>query len=114
LNELIQAPGEVTHGCGRITWLTTEALATELQQRLPSPTIHWNAPGVDIVEQVGEKRRLLFVANPCYQEQHVTITFDTPRRLFRAWGGTALACGGAELTLDLAPYTIQIWEAQYD
>ncbi len=114
LNEVIATPGEVTHGCGHITWLTTDALATELQPRLPSPTMCWDAPGVDVVEQVGEKRRLLFVANPCSQEEHVTITFDTPRRLFRAWGGTAQARGGTALTLDLAPYTIQIWEAQYD
>ncbi|HEV2579827.1 MAG TPA: beta-galactosidase [Ktedonobacteraceae bacterium] len=114
LNAVVQEPGEVAFGCGHIIWVSADALATTLAQRLPSPTIQWDAPEVDVVEQVGEKQRLIFIANPADREQHVTITFDMPRHLLPVWGGSAKATRDAQLTIDLDPYTIQIWEAQHD
>ena len=114
LSAVVQEAGEVEYGKGRIICASTEGLAA-LAQRLPAPTIHWDAPEVDVVEQVGETRRLLFIANPKERSQQVTLTFDRPRLLTSVWGGAASdAARGAQLTLDLAPYTIQVWEAQYD
>jgi hypothetical protein len=69
---------------------------------------------VDVVEQVGEQQRLLFVANPQDQDQSVTITFDKPRRLTPVWGASSEAAQGSQVVLNLAPFTIQIWEASYD
>lgn len=114
LDAVAQAPGETAFGCGHIIWAKSDALSTVLAQRLPSPTLCWDAPDVDVVEQVGEKRRLLFIANPSERDQHVTITFDTPRRLYSVWGDSSKTFCSPQLILDLAPYTIQVWEVQYD
>lgn len=114
LNEVIQGPGEVTVGCGRIIWTPADTLAATLERHLPAPTIRWDAPEVEVIEQVGETQRLLFVANPRNQGQQVTISFERPRRLVQVWGGSSTASRAAQLTLGLAPYTIQIWEAAYD
>ena len=69
---------------------------------------------MDIIEQVGESQRLLFVANSADRAQHVTINFETARRLSPVWADAGESTRGTRLTLDLAPYTIQIWEAQCD
>jgi beta-galactosidase len=114
LSKLIQKPGEVPYGCGQIIWAPTDALAATLAQRLPAPTIRWDAPAVDVVEQVGERQRLVFIANPTERAQQVTITFEQPRLLVPVWGADSTASRGNGLTLDLAPYTIQIWEASHD
>lgn len=114
LNEVIQAHGEAAWGCGHIIWTPTDGLTAALLPRLPAPTVQWDAPEVDALEQVNEEQRLLFVANPSTCDQQVTLTFDAPRRLVPVWGGSAPAACAAHLTLDLSPYTIQIWEAQYD
>ncbi len=105
--------GEVTFGSGRIIVASTNDLAA-LAQRLPAPTLQWNAPGVDIVEHVGQTQRLLFIANPQNRPQQVTITFETSRRLTPVWAGASEVACGTQLTLDLAPYTIQVWETQHD
>jgi beta-galactosidase len=112
LGEVAREPGEVAHGSGCVAWVTADTIAATLTQRLPAPAIRWDTPDVDVIEQIGEAQRLLFVANPTAQDQHVTIAFATPRHLLPAWGGSAMAAHDAELALDLAPYTIQVWEAQ--
>lgn len=76
--------------------------------------MQWDTPEVDALEQVNAEQRLLFVANPTDHDQRVTLTFDAPRRLVPVWGGSAPAARAAHLALELSPYTIQIWEAQYD
>lgn len=118
LSSVLHEPGEATLGDGRIIWAPPSSLAAALTEHLPSPTIRWDAPEVDVVEHVGEKERLLFIANPSEQTQHVTISFTTPRRLSPAWavpgGGAATKTRDTQLTLILAPYTIQIWEAHHD
>ncbi len=114
LGAVVQDPGEVAFECGRIVWAPADALALALAQRLPSPPIWWNTPEVDVVEQVGETQRLLFVANPGDREQQVTIAFDRRRRLIPVWGASAEAVQDTTLSLVLAPFTIQIWEASHD
>ncbi len=114
LGKFTQEPGAVALDCGQIIWTPTEALASVLAQRLPVPTIRWDAPEVEVVEQVGEQQRLLFIANPNDHTQQVTITFETPRRLVPVWGAASTAARASNVTLTLAPYTIQIWEASHD
>ncbi len=114
LSKVIQEPGEVAIGSGKLIWAPADALAATLIQHLPTPTIRWDTPEIDIVEQVRKTQRLVFIANPREQGQQVTLTFDTPRRLTQVWGGSSAVSRGSRLTLDLAPYTIQIWEAAYD
>jgi hypothetical protein len=115
LSKLIQEPGAALVDCGQIIWASTEALASVLAEHLPVPTIRWDAPEVEVVEQVSESQRLLFIANPSDHNQQVTITFETPRRLAPVWGGAASpASRASDVTLTLAPYTIQIWEASHD
>jgi beta-galactosidase len=114
LSAVAQEAGEVEYGGGRIICATTDSLAA-LAQCLPSPAIRWDEPDVDVVEQVGETRRLLFIANPRERSQHVTLTFDTPLLLTPVWGrATSDASRGAQLTLEIAPYSIQVWEIQHD
>ncbi|HEY7122585.1 MAG TPA: beta-galactosidase [Ktedonobacterales bacterium] len=114
LSKAIQEPGEVAFGSGKIIWALTGALSTTLAQHVPAPTIRWDAPEVEVVEQVGKTQRLLFIANPKDQKQRVTLTFDTPRHLLPVWSEAATSSRGKHLTLDLAPYTIQVWEASHD
>ncbi len=114
LGEVVREPGEVAHGGGRIILVSTDEQAAALAQSLPTPVIRWDAPGVDVIEQVGETQRLLFVANSEDRAQHVTINFETAQRLSPVWADVGEATRGTQLTLDLAPYTIQIWEAQCD
>ncbi len=114
LSDIVRGPGKAAFGCGHIIWTPADALAATLAAHLPAPTVRWDAPAVDVVEQVGEGQRLLFVANPTEQGQQVTITFDAPRLLVPVWGNASAAARAAQLILDLAPYTIQIWEAAYD
>jgi beta-galactosidase len=114
LGTVIQDPGEVAFEGGRIIWAPADALALTLARCLPSPPIWWDTPAVDVVEQVGEQQRLLFVANPQDQDQSVTITFDKPRCLTPVWGASSEAAQGSQLALNLAPFTIQIWEASHD
>jgi beta-galactosidase len=114
LGKLIQEPGVVDVDCGHIIWTPTSALADVMAQHLPAPTIQWNTPAVDVVEQVGESQQLLFIANPSDHDQEVTITFDTERRLVPVWGASSPASRASQMTLDLDPYTIQIWEAARD
>jgi hypothetical protein len=112
LGEVAREPGEVVHGSGCVAWVTADAIAATLTQRLPAPAIRSDTPEVDVVEQIGQAQRLLYVANPTAQDQHVAIAFATPRHLLPAWGGSAMVARDAEVALDLAPYTIQVWEAQ--
>ncbi len=114
LSKAIHEPGTVAFGAGKIIWAPTEALTATLAQHFPSPTIRWDAPQVEVVEQVGQTQRLLFIANPSNRDQRVTIAFDTPRHLLPVWGDTSTSSRGKQLTLDLAPYTIQVWEASHD
>ncbi|HEV8194052.1 MAG TPA: beta-galactosidase [Ktedonobacterales bacterium] len=114
LREVVQEPGEVAHGRGRIILIPSDERAAALAQRLPAPTVRWNAPDVDVIEQVGEMQRLVFVANPNDRVQRVTISFEAPRRLSPVWSSSTEATRGMRLTLDLAPYTVQIWEARCD
>ncbi len=117
LSKVAQQPGEVKHGAGCLIWATPDTLATFLTQHLPTPAARWDAPAIEVVEQVGEQQRLLYVANPEERQQQVTITFDAPRHLSPVWGAAeapAPVGAGAQVTLDLAPYTIQIWETRYD
>ncbi|HEU5199066.1 MAG TPA: hypothetical protein VFU32_05490, partial [Ktedonobacterales bacterium] len=113
LSAVAPESGEVAFGSGRIIVAPADGLAA-LAQRLPSPTLQWDAPEVDVVEQVGQTQRLLFVANPHNRTQQVTITFEMSRRLTPVWAGSSKASCGTQLTLDLAPYTIQVWETQHD
>lgn len=110
LGEALREPGEIAYGEGHIGWIAAERIPTTLTAHLPSPTVRWDAPDVEVVEQVGKKCRLVFVANPTEREQHVTISFASPRRLTPVWGDAAEAMHAAHLTLNLAPYTIHIWE----
>lgn len=113
LAETIRTPGEVAYGEGRIRWAATGDIAATLAARTAPPTLTWDAPEVEVVEQLGEACSLLFVANPTPREQRVTLSFETPRHLVPAWTGAAVgATRGRELALTLAPYTIHIWEAQ--
>lgn len=113
LSAAISAPGEVSYGAGCLIWATAETLASVLAQNVPAPTVRWDTPAVEVVEQVGEQQHLLFIANPQEQRQQVTISFETPRHLSPVWGAAA-ASRSDQLTLDLAPYTIQIWETTHD
>jgi beta-galactosidase len=114
LNAVVHEPGEASYGRGRIIWVTADAIATTLAQQLPAPTIQWDAPGVDVVEQHGASGCLLYIANTKNEHQRVTITFDAPYHLAPTWGCAKETVRAAQLTLDLAPYTIQIWEAGND
>lgn len=111
LGQALQEPGEVSYGSGRISWITAERIAATLAEHVPASTVQWDASAVEVVEQISQTARLLFVANPTPSDQHVTITFEESRRLTRVWGDAAEAAHATHLTLDLAPYTIQIWEA---
>ena len=91
LSKVIQEPGEVAFGCGKIICVPTEALAATLARHLPAPSIRWDAPEIDVVEQTHERQRLLFIANPTEQTQQVTLSFDTSRLLVPVWGGHNLA-----------------------
>jgi hypothetical protein len=44
----------------------------------------------------------------------VTIGFNERRRLFPVWGGQASPILGTQISVVLAPYTVQIWEASVD
>lgn len=114
LGEVAREPGEVAYGSGRIIWVAADEQMAELAPHLPAPTIRWDAPDIEVVEQVGETQRLVYAANPKDQAQQVTLSFEAPRRLTPVWADGAQAAHGRQLTLDLAPYTIQIWEAQCD
>lgn len=110
LGETLHEPGESAYGEGCITWVVAEHIATALAAHVPPPALHWDAPDVEVIEQVGEKRHLVYVANPTGRDQHVTITFESPRQLTPVWSDATEAIHAAHLTLDLAPYTIHIWE----
>ena len=114
LGEVIREPGEVAHGRGRILLASGDEQAAILAQHLPTSSIAWDAPDVDVVEQVGEALRLVFVANPTDRAQRVTLSFEAERRLSPVWADAGESTRGTQLTLDLAPYTVQIWEAQCD
>ena len=113
LSAVAPEAGEAAFGNGRIIVASADGLAA-LAQRLPAPTLQWDAPEVDVVEHVGQTQRLLFIANPHNRTQQVTITFETSRRLTPVWAGSSKASCGTQLSLDLAPYTIQVWETQHD
>jgi len=114
LSKVIQEPGEVAVGCGKIIYVPTGGLASALANYLPAPTIRWDTPEIDVVEQVNGQQRLLFIANPTEHAQQVTLAFDVSRVLIPVWGGQTSASRGTGLTVELAPYTIQIWEASHD
>jgi beta-galactosidase len=114
LSDVVQEPGEVAWGSGHITWVTNDAPAVDPARHRLSSTIRWDDAQVEIIEQVREQQRLVFVANPTQHARQVTITFDASRYLCPVWGNSAKAFCETQLRLDLAPYSIQIWEAQYD
>ncbi len=114
LSKVMQGPGELAYGSGQITWVTSDMPAVDPAWRPLSPAIRWDDSEVEIVEQVGEQQRLLFIANPTQRDRKVTVMFDASRSLLPIWGQVGKAFCDTQLTVDLAPYTIQIWEAQYD
>lgn len=116
LKAAVREAGEVDFGWGRVVCASADRLATFVQS-LPSPTIQWDAPEIDIVEQVGEAQQLLFIANPTERNRQVTITFGAPRCLKPVWAdaaNSARPARGTQVTLDLPPYSIQVWETVND
>lgn len=114
LNAVAQQLGEALCGKGRITWASTAELGTVLAQALPTPTIRWDAPEIEVIEQVWNAQCLLFVANPNDRDSEVTISFETPRHLSPCWADVTNTIRGTQLTLTLAPYSVQIWETRDD
>jgi beta-galactosidase len=114
LSEVALTPGETLFGQGSISWVSADAIATALARYMPAPTIQWDISDVEVVERCGELQRLLFIANPTEREQEVTITLNERRRLFPVWGGRASPVLGDQVSVNLAPYTVQIWEASVD
>jgi beta-galactosidase len=114
LSDVAQQPGENAWGTGKLIWVATDALAEVFPSVMPSPHLRWDAPAVDVVEHVHHDRRLVYVANPQMQPQDVTITSQVAYHYQPAWASGAAPQHGNQLTLTLAPNSIQIWEATHD
>src|SRR6185503_726735 len=81
LGQYLKSPGTVSVGHGRIVWVPTPRLESELTPFLPQPEYRCTAPQVDLAVHQDGQRALLFAANPSTAPVEARLMFDGPRVL---------------------------------
>jgi beta-galactosidase len=110
LQDVLSAPGQAPVGGGSIWWITQDEITTTVEALTSVPTYRCDNRQVQLVQQANADHTLLFVANLTPERHATTMHFPGTRRLQRVWGDACVLYGEGQISLELAAYTVQIWE----
>jgi beta-galactosidase len=114
LKAYIVAPGRTAYGEGSIWWIGQDEVSTVVEQLVSPGEYLCDNAQLLLVQQKNARHILLFLANPMAQTQEAVIHFSGPRRFTDIWSELPSRWGRETITLELEPYTVQIWEVHHD
>jgi len=114
LGTYLSEPGTIQIGLGSLTWCEQEQLEQLVATQVPLAEYQSSHPAIDISLHRNDEKTLLFFANPTAQAIETTIAFQGQRTFQQVWNGAQTCHVSEQMPLELAPYSVQIWEVSHD
>jgi beta-galactosidase len=111
LGRLLDEPGSIALGQGRLTWAETPELPKLLQGLARPAAFRCDDPAIDVTALHCEDRTLVFAANPTDTPRATRLRFAGRLALRAAWGAEETLSGEGSAAVELPAYGIRIWEA---
>ncbi|MEM8534928.1 MAG: beta-galactosidase [Chloroflexota bacterium] len=112
--QFLASPGSAEIGKGRLIWTTTMELPELVNDLVSEPSFYTDDPAIDLAVLRNSEQTLLFAVNPTDNKLTTTLRFNGACTLQAAWQHTETLQGNGSISLTIAPYSVQIWEARYD
>ncbi len=110
LGQCLDAPGSVAIGQGRLTWAETPEIVALIGAITAPTAFGCDDPMIDVTALYCDQQTLLFAANPTDTARAVSLRFAGRRTLRSAWGDAETLSGDGAVAIELAAYSVRIWE----